>query len=134
MKLQQLHRKPKRVYLIAALSLFAIEVLIESFAYDDFIRPYLGDFLVVILIYSIVMLLSNLKVLKAAIATLIFSYIIETAQYFQVVSVLGLEEYKWARIIIGTSFSWWDILMYSLGILSVLILERCSSKKSEVKE
>lgn len=134
MKLQQLHRKPKRVYLFAALSLFAIEVLIERFAYDDFIRPYLGDFLVVILIYSIVMLLSNLKVLKAAIATLIFSYIIETAQYFQVVSVLGLEEYKWARIIIGTSFSWWDILMYSLGILSVLILERCSSKKSEVKE
>ncbi|AGC75448.1 uncharacterized protein DUF2809 [Nonlabens dokdonensis] len=128
MNLPKLHRKPKKVYIIAALTLFVIEVLIEQYAHDDFIRPYLGDFFVVILIYSVVMSVSNFKVLSVAIATLLFSYAIEIAQYAQVVSLLGLEDYKIARIIIGTSFSWWDMLMYTLGILFVLIIEKMIAK------
>lgn len=128
MNLQKLHRKPKKVYIIAALILFVIEVLIERYAHDDFIRPYLGDFFVVILIYSVVMSVSNFKVMSVAIATLLFSYAIEIAQYAQVVSLLGLEDNKIARIIIGTSFSWWDVLMYTLGILFVLMVERWNFK------
>lgn len=128
MNLQKLHRKPKKVYIIAALILFVIEVLIERYAHDDFIRPYLGDFFVVILIYSAVMSVSNFKVMSVAITTLLFSYVIEIAQYAQVVSLLGLEDNKIARIIIGTSFSWWDVLMYTLGILFVLMVERWNFK------
>lgn len=128
MKLPQLHRKSKKVYLISAITLFIVEVLIERYVHDSFIRPYLGDFLVVILLYAILMYLSKLNVATAALITLLFSYSIETAQYYRIISILGIEEYKWARIIIGTSFSWWDMLMYSLGILFVLILELSSSK------
>ena len=128
MNLQKLHRKPKKVYIIAALIMFVTEVLIKRYAHDDFIRPYLGDFFVVILIYSVVMSVSNFKVMSVAIATLLFSYAIEIAQYAQVVSLLGLEDNKIARIIIGTSFSWWDVLMYTLGILFVLMVERWNFK------
>ena len=129
MNLQKLHRKPKKVYIIAALILFVIEVLIERYAHDDFIRPYLGDFFVVILIYSIVMSVSNSKVKSVAIATLLFSYAIEIAQYAQVVSLLGLEDNKIARIIIGTSFSWWDVLMYTLGVVVVVVIENNTSPR-----
>ena len=129
MNLPKLHRKPKKVYIIAALILFVIEVLIERYAHDDFIRPYLGDFFVVILIYSIVMSVSNSKVKSVAIATLLFSYAIEIAQYAQVVSLLGLEDNKIARIIIGTSFSWWDVLMYTLGVVVVVVIENNTSPR-----
>lgn len=129
MNLPKLHRKPKKVYIIAALIMFVIEVLIERYAHDDFIRPYLGDFFVVILIYSIVMSVSNSKVKSVAIATLLFSYAIEIAQYAQVVSLLGLEDNKIARIIIGTSFSWWDVLMYTLGVVVVVVIENKTSPR-----
>lgn len=128
MNLPRLIRKPKKFYVFAALILFVIEVLIERFAHDDFIRPYLGDFFVVILLYALLMSWSKLKIFTASIITLLLSYVIETAQYLQIISFLGLEDQKWARILIGTSFSWWDMLMYTLGILFVLIFEVWSSK------
>jgi len=41
----------RKTYFVAALLLFAAEVCIALFFHDRFIRPYFGDFLVVILIY-----------------------------------------------------------------------------------
>ncbi|MEN8817254.1 MAG: DUF2809 domain-containing protein [Nonlabens sp.] len=106
-----------------------VEFFIEQYVHDSFIRPYLGDFLVVILLYAILISISKLQVYTAAVVTLIFSYLVETAQYLQLVSFLGLEEYKWSRIIIGTSFSWWDVLMYSLGFLFIILIEQTSYRQ-----
>ena len=45
----------KRIpYAFAALLLFLTEAVIALMVYDDFIRPYMGDALVVILIYCMV--------------------------------------------------------------------------------
>lgn len=128
--LLKLHRKQRRLYIAAAVFLLIIEILIERYVHDNFVRPYLGDLLVVILIYAIVMACSKIKVWTGAIATLLFSYAIETAQYLQIVSLLGLEENKFARIVIGTSFSCWDMLMYTLGFITVIILEKIITVKS----
>ncbi|WP_405371021.1 DUF2809 domain-containing protein [Nonlabens sp. Asnod2-A12] len=128
--LLKLHRKQKSLYIATAVFLLIIEVLIERYVHDNFVRPYLGDLLVVILIYAIVMACSKIKVWTGAIATLLFSYAVETAQYLQLVNLLGLEENKFARIVIGTSFSWWDMLMYTLGFITVIILEKTISMNS----
>ena len=48
-------------YAIAALALFGIEVCIALFARDDFVRPFVGDVLVVILIHCAVRILSPAK-------------------------------------------------------------------------
>ncbi|MEP3968520.1 MAG: DUF2809 domain-containing protein, partial [Nonlabens sp.] len=85
--LLKLHRKQKALYIAAAVLLLIIEILIERYAHDNFVRPYLGDLLVVILIYAIVMACSKIKVWTGAVATLLFSYAIETAQYLQIVSL-----------------------------------------------
>jgi hypothetical protein len=69
------------------------------------------------------MSISYLKVVAAAVCTLVFAYAIEAAPYLQLISLLGLDQYKWARVVIGTSFSWWNMLMYTLGILCVLVVE-----------
>lgn len=45
----------KRIfYIISFLMIFCIEVLIALYVRDSFVRPYMGDALVVVLVYSFV--------------------------------------------------------------------------------
>lgn len=115
----QFHRK----YFFLLILLFATEVFIAVYLHDALIRPYGGDFLVVILIYCFVKSFLNTPVMVTALAVLLFSYLIETLQYFHLVDMLGLEKSTIARVVIGTSFAWTDLLAYSLGILLVLTVE-----------
>ena len=111
-------------YFILALLLFFIEVLIALYVHDKIIRPYIGDVLVVILIYCFVKSFLKLPVLPVATGVLMFAFMVETLQYFKIVEVLGLQHIKLARIVIGTSFAWMDMLTYIAGIAIVLIAER----------
>lgn len=109
--------------------LFGIEILIAKFAHDQIIRPYIGDLLVVMLIYCFVKSFLNTAVLPAALSVLVFAYAIETLQYFNIVERLGLGNSKIARIVIGTSFEWIDLVAYTLGIGLVLFLENSIGKR-----
>nr|WP_042293928.1 DUF2809 domain-containing protein [Nonlabens ulvanivorans] len=117
-------RSLKIKYAILTVILFIIEVVIAIYINDSFIRPFLGDVLVVGLIYCAVMAITSYRVVMVAISTLIFSYMVELAQYAQVVDLLGLSDNKWARIIIGTSFSWWDMVCYTIGFIIILLIEK----------
>ncbi len=121
-------------YFILTVLIFLTELFIALFVHDKFIRPNIGDFLVVILIYCFVRSFLNISVTKAAVAVLLFAYTIEFLQYLKIVEVLGLQHSKLARIIIGTSFSWGDMLAYTLGIVLVLIIERYIGKRSLPKK
>jgi hypothetical protein len=116
-------------YFTLAVALFITEVLIALYLHDAIIRPYGGDFLVVILIYCLVKAFFNWPVLKTAIGTLIFSYLVEIGQYFHLVNILGLEHSKLARTIIGVGFSFIDLICYTLGIILVLMVEGLISKR-----
>jgi hypothetical protein len=124
--------KFNRFYFILAVILFGIEILIAKFAHDQIIRPYFGDLLVVILIYCFVKSFLNTPVLITALCVLTFSYTIEILQYFNIVEKLGLGNSKIARIVIGTSFEWIDLVAYTLGIGLVILLEN-SIRKRKVK-
>ena len=104
--------------------LFISEVLIALYINDNFIRPYLGDVLVVILIYCFLKSFLKLPVLIVAIFVLAFSFTIEFLQFLNIVEKLGLEKSKIARTVIGTSFSWIDLLTYIIGITIVLFIEK----------
>ena len=114
--------KFQRKYFISTIILFLVEVLIALFVHDNFIRPFLGDVLVVILIYCFIKSFINSPVLITSVAVLLFAYTIEVLQYFNIVKVLGLQNSAVARIIIGTSFEWSDLLAYALGIGLVILL------------
>lgn len=122
--------KFNRFYFVIAILLFTIEILIAKFAHDQIIRPYGGDFLVVILIYCFVKSFLDTPYFKTALAVLLFSYAIEILQYFNIVNRLGLEHSKFARTVIGTSFEWIDLIAYTLGICLVIYLENRMSKGS----
>ena len=117
-------------YFLFALILFVVEVLIALFVRDSFIRPYFGDYLVVILIYCAVRTFVNASPLKVAIGVLLFAYLIEVLQYFNIVDKLGLTDNEIARTVIGYGFEWWDMLAYTLGIATVLIIESFFRKHS----
>ena len=111
-------------YFLYAIILFVTEILIAIFAHDPIIRPYVGDVLVVMLIYCAVKAFLNTPVVATAIWVLIFSYVIETLQYFHLVKLLGLQHSSLAKTVIGTDFAWTDILAYTIGIAIVLFAEK----------
>lgn len=103
-------------YALAALTLFIVEVIIATkLNGNHFIRAYFGDFLVVILLYCMAKALYGFDSKRLAIGIFTFSVIVEVAQYFRIADVLQLP--GWARVVVGTSFSFHDVLMYAAGCL-----------------
>ena len=98
------------------LLIFVVEVIIALFVNDAIIRPYGGDFLVVIMIFYFLKSFLATKDSYLLLGTLLFAYAVELAQLFRVVKVLGLEDNKLASTVIGTSFSIGDMVAYTLGI------------------
>ena len=115
--------KFNRKYFLLALLIFILEVLIALYVHDRFVRPYVGDVLVVILLYCFAKAFLNLRALHLALGVLAFSFAIEIMQFFEVVELLGLGSNQLARVVIGTSFAWEDFLAYTAGILVVIIVE-----------
>lgn len=111
-------------YFGLALLLFVVEVLIALFVRDNFVRPYLGDVLVVILIYCFVRSFLQVPVFTLSIGVLVFSFTIEFLQYINIIEMLGLEKSTIVRTVIGTSFAWMDLLAYLVGILMVIFVEK----------
>jgi hypothetical protein len=105
------------IYAICFLLLFLTEVYIALYVHDDFIRPYIGDVLVTMLIccFCRIFIPKGLKALPLYV--MIFSFLVETAQYFRVIYLLGLENSPFFCTIIGTSFSHIDLVCYAVGCL-----------------
>jgi len=118
-----------KYYFALTILIFLVEVLIALFVNDNFVRPYLGDVLVVILIYCFIKSFLKLPVLTVAVFVLLFSFTIEFLQFLNIVEKLNLEKSKIARIVIGTSFSWIDLLTYIIGIAIVILIEKYWLKK-----
>ena len=117
-----------KTYFVLTILIFIIEVLIALYVHDQIVRPYIGDVLVVILIYCFIRSFLEVKVWAAAIFVLLFAFGVETLQYLSIVNKLGLQHNKIARVVIGSSFEWIDILCYLSGIIIVLITEKALRK------
>ena len=101
---------------------FLVEAYIALFVTDQIIRPSVGDVLIVVLIYSFVrMLFAVRNHHRLAVCILLFSYLVELGQYFDLVSILGLADSKLATIVIGTSFDWRDLLAYTIGFILIFV-------------
>ena len=120
--------KNRSFYIISALILLAIECLIALFVHDRIVRPYIGDLLVVILIYMTVRSFIPEGIKMLPLYVFIFAVIVEILQFFDVVSMLKVSDNAAARTIIGTSFSWTDIIMYAAGCLTTWILQAFINK------
>ncbi|MFT4601708.1 MAG: hypothetical protein ACI857_001891 [Arenicella sp.] len=104
-----------------------VEVLIGLFVRDSFIRPFVGDLLVVVLIYTFLMMFFSWNPIKTAIGVFIFACGIEVTQYFQLNKVLGLESNSVADVALGSTFDPLDLLAYAFGTLLIILVEKRKS-------
>ncbi len=112
-----------KTYLIASIILFIVEVLIAIFLKDGFIRHTFGDYLAVILLYCMFKSCITTKPFYIAIVVLIISYGIEFLQLTNFLEMINLDNNKLAKIILGSTFSFSDLIAYTLGFISILIFE-----------
>ena len=109
-------------YSLLAISLLLIEIAIAKYS-DGWIRSYVGDIIVVILIYSALMAVVNFNKKAVILFTLILAFAIEFSQYFKLAELLGFEKGSVAYIVLGNTFSVEDLLCYLLGGIIILIIE-----------
>lgn len=113
----------RRGYALATLVLFAIEVMIALFVRDGFVRPYLGDVLAVILVYTALRAATPLSVVAGLATSLAIAFAIELAQWFRIVDMLGFGGNPVARIVLGSYFSVEDLLAYAAGAACAAAVE-----------
>ena len=97
--------KKRFFYIISFLLIFCIEVLIALYVRDNFIRPYVGDMLVVVLVYSFVRIFLPTGIPRMSFYVFLFACFVEVLQYFRLVETLGITN-RAARIILGSTFDW----------------------------
>lgn len=113
----------KKYFLLASI-LFAVEVFIAFYFTDKFIRPFVGDTLVVILIYCFVSIFLQTDYRKLSLAVFIFACLIEICQYFDYVKLLNLENNRVLSAMMGKTFALADFAAYFVGFLIVLLCEK----------
>lgn len=111
-------------YLVAFTAIFLIEAAIALWVHDRFVRPYIGDALVVVLVYCFVRIIIPAEVRHLVLYVFLFAVCVEFLQYFHLVELLGLQGCRAARIILGSVFDWKDIACYGAGCLGLGLYER----------
>ncbi len=110
-------KKQRIKYLIAFIVLLCIEFLIAIYVHDTFIRPYVGDLLVVIVLYCVVRVIIPDKYRLMPLWIFIFAVFVEYLQYIKIVEILGMENNTFLRILIGATFDWKDMMCYGIGCI-----------------
>ena len=84
---------------------------------------FVGDILWATMVYFIVRFLFISKPIKfIAIASLIFSYAIETLQLYKAPWIDSIRPTLFGRLVLGSTFNWGDMISYTLGVgLAVLV-------------
>ena len=118
--------RPRTAYALCSAGIFLAEVLIALFVRDDFIRPYGGDILVTALICCFLRIFfpddvrfgrrpapDDVRLLPLWV--FLFAAAVEVGQYFDFVSLIGLGDIAFFRILLGSTFSWADLVCYAAG-------------------
>lgn len=119
-----------KTYLFLTILFSSVEVFIALFLEDKLIRPFVGDTLVVILIYCFLRIFLNFSYWKTALGVLIFAFVIETLQYFDFIKLIGFENNRIISTALGRTFAWLDFAAYSVGFGLILFFEKIRQNKA----
>ena len=125
--------KLRLLFAISAVILLAVEIIIGLFIHDSFVRPYLGDALVVILIWCVVRIVTPDRFVWLSGAVFLFAVLVEVSQIFPLCDVLGIEN-RLIRTLMGTSFAWGDIVAYLAGCAVTLAVDLILRGRRRVRD
>ena len=115
--------KKRILYAVATLFLLLIEVIIALYVHDDFIRPYVGDVLVVIVIYTFIRIIVPERCKLIPLFLFVFAAGVELLQLANIVEILGVADNKFLKILIGSVFDIKDIVCYAVGCVILCMYE-----------
>ena len=116
--------KKRLAYGLAFLGILAVEILIALFVRDAFLRPYGGDILVTVLLCCFLRIFFPEKPRLLPLWVFLFAAGVEVGQYFDFVTLLGLGDSAFFRTLLGSTFSWADLLCYGAGCGLFALLDR----------
>ena len=128
------YRRERAAFAVGFLLLLLTEVLIALFVHDGFVRPYLGDVFVVILLFCLIRIFVPRGLRLLPLYLFLFAAAVEISQYFHFVSLIGLAGNKPAETIFGTSFSVWDIVCYLAGCLVCALIDFRRTGKQNIRK
>ena len=122
-------KKRRIIYALLFLTVLLSEILIALFVNDNFVRPYVGDMLVTVLICSFFRVFIPKGVKLLPVYVFLFASAVEVCQYFDIVKLFGLEGNRFISVLLGRTFSLADILCYAAGCLVFFGLEKLLDHK-----
>lgn len=123
-----MQKKRRILYGGLFLAVFITEILIGLFVNDAFVRPYVGDMLVTVLICCFCRVLFPTGVAALPVYVFLFAAAVEIGQYFDVVKLLGLADNMLLSTVLGRTFSVLDLICYGIGCLAFWGMERYWNK------
>lgn len=120
--------KKRLIALCAFLAVLGVEILIALYVHDRFVRPYIGDVLVVVVIYCFLRIFLPEGYPWLPGAVFVFAAAVEILQYFRLVEMLGLQGSVFWRTVLGSTYDPKDILCYGIGCALLAIYERVSHR------
>ena len=117
-------KKTRLTYALLFLSVLLTEVLIALFVRDAFVRPYVGDMLVTLLICCFARIFFPTGVKLLPVYVFLFAAAVEVCQYFDIVKLFGLEGNRFISVLLGRTFSLADILCYAAGCILFFGVEK----------
>ena len=104
------------IYGGAACGLLVLEILIALYVRDAFVRPYGGDILVTVLLCCLLRAVLPREIPYVSVWVFLFAAAVECAQGLGIAALIP-EGWTVIRVIVGSSFSVWDLVCYAVGCL-----------------
>ncbi|MEE9408913.1 MAG: DUF2809 domain-containing protein [Polaribacter sp.] len=121
--------KFNKIYFLLFVAIFLLEVYIAKYT-RGFIRHTVGDYFAVMFVYTLLKSVFKISIEKAVLITFVVSFIIEFLQLSNLQNNFPQAYEKTLKIILGTSFSIGDLIAYTLGIISIIIIEKLIRKNN----
>lgn len=115
-------------FLLIFIFLLAIEVLIALYVHDDFVRPYVGDMIVTVVVWAFARIVFPDRFKLMSLYVMIFAILVEVGQYFNYVDLLGITNPILVTMM-GTSFAWADIACYAVGCVVAAVADYIMLRK-----
>ncbi|AOP35833.1 hypothetical protein A0128_01345 [Leptospira tipperaryensis] len=83
----------------------------------------MGDLIIVMVLYSFFKSIADFDSVKLSIFIILFSFVLETLQYFKIIRLLGFKENYLTKIIFGSVFDPLDLLAYLIGVFLIFSID-----------
>ncbi len=116
--------KRRLIYVaITVICFISCVLIVKLFAKNQFIRGFVGDIVIILLIYFFIKSFYNFHSVKLTIFILLLAFTTEFLQYLNLISTLGLGGNIFAELIIGAVFDPLDLIAYIIGAITAYTID-----------